>query len=430
MPDADRTIADATCTACGCLCDDIVLTVSNHRIVAAEHACPIGAAWFLADHGPGDRPIATIEGQPATAEQALGRAAEILAKSRSPLIVGLTRTSLETQARAVAIADRLGAAIDPGDSGDSLPRWRAIQRVGIVSATLGEVKNRADVIVFWGVDPITTHPRHLERYSVGPRGRFVPEGRAGRTVVVVDVAPTATSAVADRFVRIVADEQGEVLATLRALVLGVEMPEAEDPVRELAETLKTARYGAFFFGPDLGRSRGGEAVVEDALKLVRDLNHATRFVALTLGGPGNPSGAEAVLTWQAGSPRAVDFSAGFPQFLPDDATAEAMLSQGRADAVLIVADDPTGFLSGEARAHLGRIPTIVIGPDATSRDATVALGSATMGIHSGGTIMRCDGATLPLRPALATTRPSDLEWLTDLERRLTEIPGEPRAISP
>ncbi len=421
MPEAIHAIADATCTACGCLCDDIVLTVRNDQILAAEHACPIGAAWFLADHGPGDRPMAMVEGEPATADDARNRAVEILTKARSPLILGLTRTSLESQAKAVAIADRIGAVIDPGNSADSLPGWQAIQRVGIVSATLGEVKNRADVIVFWGVDPVTTHPRHLERYSVGPRGRFVPEGRAGRTVVVVDHAPTATSAVADRFVRVVPDEQGEVLATLRALVNGVTIPEADDPLQELAETLKTARYGAFFFGPSLGRSRGGAATVEEALKLVRDLNRSTRFVALTLGSAGNATGAEAVLSWQAGSPRAVDFSAGFPQFSPDTATAEAMLSHGMADAALIIADDPAEWLSETAQAHLGRIPTVVIDPGATSRNATVALNSATTGIHAGGTVMRCDGATLPLRPALTTTFPTDLEWLSDLERRLKAI---------
>ena len=116
--------------------------------MAAEHACPIGSAWFLADHGRGDRPPAAIEGRPVSASEAFDRAVEILAGARSPLVLGLARASMEGQAVAVAIADRIGAAIDPSGSADSLPRWRAVQRVGMVSATLGEVKNRADVVVF------------------------------------------------------------------------------------------------------------------------------------------------------------------------------------------------------------------------------------------------------------------------------------------
>lgn len=418
MATESPTIRDATCTACGCLCDDIDLTVRDGRIVAADRACPIGEAWFLADHSRGDRPPATIEGRPATAGEATAHAAEILASARSPLVLGLTRATIEAQRLAVAIADRIGATVDPASSASSLPRWRSVMRVGMVSATLGEVRERADVVVFWGADPVVTHPRHLERYSAGPVGRFVPEGRSGRTLIVVDSEPTPTSAVADRFLRIAPDEAGEILATLRALVRGIDVPHADDPVRDLAETMRSARYGAFFLGAGPGRGRGGSSDVEEALKLVRDLNASTRFVALTMGAPGNAAGAEAVLTWQAGSPVAVDFSEGFPRFLPDDATAEARLSRREADAALIVADDPGSFLSTEARAHLAAIPRILIAPGATAREATVALDAATPGIHAGGTVMRSDGATLPLRPALTSKIPGEAEWLAAILSRL------------
>ena len=103
----------------------------------------------------------------------------------------------------------------------------AVARVGRVSATLGEVKNRADVVVFWGVDPVVTHPRHAERYSVDPPGRFVPEGRAGRTVIVADSRRTATAARADIFLPVDPDRAFETLWALRALVRGVDL----DPAR-------------------------------------------------------------------------------------------------------------------------------------------------------------------------------------------------------
>lgn len=417
MSDSTSPIADATCLACGCLCDDIVLTSRDVRIIEAERACSIGRAWFLADHTRGGRPAATVDGVPATIEDAVIRAASILSASRSPLILGLTRTTLETQRLAVAIADRIGATIDPLGAADSLPRWRAVQRVGMVSATLGEVKNRADVIVFWGVDPVATHPRHLERYSGEPVGRFVPEGRKGRTIVAVDSETTATAEVADSFVRVDRNRQAEALATLRMLARGIE-PDAVDPaLGELAATMRRARYGAFFFGPSLARS----SEIEEALKLVRDLNATTRFVAISMGGPGNPTGAEAVLSWQAGSPRAVDFAVGFPRFLPDEATAELRLSRGETDAALVVADDPAEFLSPDALAYLRTIPTIAIAPAATDRRSTVSLNSATTGIDAGGTVMRCDGATLPLRPALATTLPDDRAWLSAILARLETV---------
>ena len=94
----------------------------------------------------------------------------------------------------VAIADRIGAVLVLGRADEAMPRTLAVQRVGKVSASLGEVKNRADVVVFWGSDPVVTHPRHFERYSVDPPGRFVPRGRAERTLMVADLERTATAA--------------------------------------------------------------------------------------------------------------------------------------------------------------------------------------------------------------------------------------------
>ncbi len=414
MASPDPTLLDVTCTACGCLCDDIGIFVDHDRIVRAERACPVGVSWFLADHSHRDIADATIEGRPASLDEAIGRSAAILKASRSPLILGLTRATLEAQAEAVAIADRLGATIDPAGSADSLPRWRAIQRVGMVSATWGEVRDRADVVIFWGVDPIATHPRHFERYSVDAIGRFVPEGRAGRFVAVVGGAPNATSARADLFVTVPCPEDVEALSILRALVRGKDVP-ASDSMRALASAMVGARYGAFVFG-------AGLEAAEAALTLVRDLNGGgnRRFVALALGSAGNPTGAEATLTWQAGSPVAVDFSRGFPRYLPDEATAEARLRSRRADSALIVADDPRDFLSAEALANLATIPTIAVGPRATdpSRPATVAIASATFGIHEGGDVMRSDGPALPLRPALKTDRPPLRRLLAEIRRVL------------
>lgn len=431
-----RTIEDAACLACGCLCDDLALTVEVGRIVEAANACPIGRAWLLADHGPGGRPEATIEGRPVSRAEALARAAEVLAASRSPLVTGLTGTTIEAQAAAVALADRLGATIDPAHSPDAAPALAAFQRVGRVSATLGEVRNRAEVVVFWGVDPIATHPRHWERYSVAPRGRFVPEGRAGRFVAVVDAERTATAERADRFLRLEPDRQLAALSALRAIVRGARLDPgrveaasgvAFDELVGLAERLKSARYGAFFHGSGLGRAPGGAACAEAALTLVRDLNAvgSRRFVILPLGGPGNATGAEAVLAWQASSPIACDLARGFPRHLPDEATAEARLARGEADAALIVVDDPRDRLSPAARDRLASIPTVVVAPDATdpARAATVGLASATVGIHAGGSVMRCDGVTLPLRPALATDLPTDRDWLASLGERLAPHVG-------
>src|SRR5205814_1363267 len=78
----------------------------------------------------------------------------------------------------------------------------AAQRRGRAGATLGEIRQRADVIVFWDVDPAERYPRFAARYAVEPRGLAAPRGRASRTVIAVDVGAGRGPADADARVAI------------------------------------------------------------------------------------------------------------------------------------------------------------------------------------------------------------------------------------
>jgi formylmethanofuran dehydrogenase subunit B len=294
---------------------------------------------------------------------------------------------------------------------------QAFQRIGRVTASLGEVKNRADVVVFWACDPVTTHPRHLERYSVEPAGRFVPEGRAGRTLMVADDRRTPTSELADLVLPVAADRQFEVLWTLRALLRGAPLSPAGvaeatgvslETLHGWLERMQAARYGAFFHDERL--TSQGTPTVEAAYSLVRDLNVGRRFVTLSLGGPGNPAGAEAVLGWQAGFGSAVSFESGAPASLHGVTSARERLERGEADALLVVGD--CGMV---AAGVIGRVPTIVIGPEATtspsSKGARLVISAARTGLDGGGTVARVDGLMLPLRPPLVGMFPTEADWL-------------------
>src|ERR1700722_11269990 len=171
-----RVVESFACTACGCVCDDLRLTVSGDRIVLAENACVLSEPWLLQQNGE-TPPAAEIEGRPVPPEDAIARAADIFWQARSPLIYGLSRSSTDGQRAAVTLAESLGATIDTSASQCHTPSVIAQQQVGKVSGTLGEVRNRADLVVFWGADPVITHPRHWERYSVNSSGRFIPGGR-------------------------------------------------------------------------------------------------------------------------------------------------------------------------------------------------------------------------------------------------------------
>ena len=111
---------------------------------------------------------------------------KFFAALESPLIYGLSRSSTPGQRSAVRLADELGATIDTTASTCHAPSIMAVQAVGESTATLGEIKNRSDLVIYWGSDPLVSHPRHLERFVDAP-GMFVPAGRRDRHLVVVDV---------------------------------------------------------------------------------------------------------------------------------------------------------------------------------------------------------------------------------------------------
>jgi formylmethanofuran dehydrogenase subunit B len=433
-----QQIDDATCLACGCMCDDIRLEVQQNRIVRAEGACPIGRRWFQADRPP-DVASCKINGRPAEFDEGLEHAASLLCEAQHALVCGLAGATCEAQRVAVSLADCLGARLDAGNSATAMLA-AAIQSAGMVTATLGEVRHRADMVIFWNVDPATTHPRHLERYSLNCSGEFVPRGRADRLCVVVSSSRTPTADAADLFLQLRPNAEAAALDKLRALANENEDSTASEPDdqkaaeptgmepgrwRELIERMKAASYGAIFFEPD--------SATESLLLLVRDMNRHTRFVALPLGGPGNSSGGHQVLTWQTGYSSPVDFAAGYPRHDDGHHSAEQLILAAQVDALLVVAQDPIAdpftTLSESARARVAHIPAVVL-HTADCRPPgrpTVEFTVATPGIHTGGRVFRSDGVVLPLRQAISAPYPNAESLLIKLQARVRQTLSAPRS---
>jgi formylmethanofuran dehydrogenase subunit B len=425
---SEKIIEDATCTFCGCLCDDIALSLAGSRITSARNACALGQSWFV-NRPPDDRPACTIEGEPSTVDQGVERAAQLLLAARYPLVFGLSATTTAAQRRAVVIADRIRGCVGSTSDSDGSIATIAFQEVGQVACTLGEIKNRSDLIIFWGSDPTVTHPRHFERYSVSAEGEFVGAGRAARYCVVVDSSKTATADLADQFILIKPGKDFEAFWTLRALIKGIELDaeeiEAQTGVsladwRALLSRITQAKYGALLYGAGSWRAGADHLSSHAMLALVRDLNDLTRFVCMPMIAGGNLVGAENVLTWQTGYPSPVSLTLGYPRYGPGEYNAAIMLGRAEPDAVLVVGGDPARSLSTAAREHLSRLPAVVLVPDGmpAHEGATVVFHTATYGINTSGTVYRMDGVPIPLRPAVTSTLPSDEEVLSAIENSI------------
>jgi formylmethanofuran dehydrogenase subunit B len=426
-----KVVEDATCTFCGCVCDDITLKVQGEKIVEAKAACVLGKSWFL-EHQVEHRPSCLIDGRPATVEEGIEAAARILAAARYPIIYGLSDTTCEAQRVAVGIADWIAGTVDTTTSVCHGPSGMAFQGVGEVTCSLGEIRNRGDLIIFWGGNPAESHPRHFTKYSLMPKGMFLPNGRKDRTAVLVDVRKTKSAKAADLFLQIKPRKDFEGLWTLRALAQGIPLDPAHVenatgiPLavwQDLMDRMKRAKFGVILFGMGLTMTRGKHVNSEALLALTRDMNRYTRFVCKPMRGHGNVTGADNVVSWRTGYPFGVNLSRGYPRFNPGEYTTADTLARGEADAAMIIASDPMANFSQPAREHLSKIPYIALDPKETptTRQAKVAFCTATYGINVPGTVYRMDDIPIPLRPAFDSPHPSDFEVLKGIERRVREL---------
>jgi formylmethanofuran dehydrogenase subunit B len=340
-------------------------------------------------------------------------AADLLRAAKRPLVYLAPGLTNEAVREAAALADVLGAALDSVTSDTAMGAILAAQERGRASATLGEVRQRADVVVWWGVDPAHRYPRYAERYAPMPRGVHTPDGRASRTVIAVDVGDALAPADADRRFLLPPDDELATLAALRALVVAA--PDAghapqhdADPLaaaiwaraRVLAPALVGGQYILVVADaePASGASPADHVRVSALIALVQAMNGPTRAAISLLRAGGNRSGADAVLTAQTGYPAAVDFSRGVPRYRPFDGTASQLAARGEIDAVVIAgraADAPAAV-----SALLTAVPAVLIGPAASAATLgprSVAIDAGHAGVHDAGTAMRMDDVPLPLR---------------------------------
>ena len=419
MSPAEPSLGPLTCAGCGCLCDDLELRAGEGGPPEPRGACALGAEW-LAARLEVAAPAARIGGREVGLEEAIGEAAEILGAARLPLLYGLGEASCEAQRAAVALAEALGGAIDSAGALLDGPDGRAVAELGASTATIGDVRDRAELVVAWRVDPALTHPRLLERLGLERE----PRGRSGRGLVVVDAEPTATAAEADAFIALPAGHDAEALWMLRARARGLELEPAEAlPATELdglLERLRSVDNAAILHGAAL--AGGGSAALPGSLALhsaVRELGRLAHVVTLRLRGEGNAAGAEAVLAWQTGFPSAVSLAGGHPVSMPGELDAAGLLERREVDAAMVVGSDPLSHLPAGAAEGLRAVPSVTV--DAreteTAAGARVAFTTAAAGLHVAATAHRMDGVPVPLPAPLPASRPSDVEVLEAIAAR-------------
>ena len=427
-------IKDVVCPFCGCLCDDLDVEVEGNRIVRIDNACTLGSKTMMGDHRL-KTPIRRNgdHWEETTYDAAIEEAAQILLDADRPVLYGWSSTHGEAQSLGVHLAELIGGVIDSTTSVCHGPSILAIQEVGHPGCTLGQVKNRADLIIYWASNPIDAHPRHMSRYTTYATGFFVKDAQRDRKVIVVDTRRTQSADVADEFVKIKPGGDYAVLSALRAIVRGrgdVVPSEVAGVSREqlvrVADMCKAAKFGAIFFGLGLTMTAGKNKNVRNAIELTDELNRHTKFIISPMRGHWYVYGSNEVFTWMTGYPYAIDFARGIAFYNPGETTVVDILSRGECDACLVVSSDPAAHFPRSCVQHLAKIPVIQIDPhpNATTHLCRLQIPGSVAGIDAEGTAYRMDGVPIRMKSIITTGVPNDTEILQKLYNRIREVKGE------
>lgn len=422
-----RVVEDVVCSFCGDLCDYLVIEVEGNKIVRNVGGCAISSAKFLNYHRHRILKPYVREGGKlieVSLDEALDKAAEILVNSKYPLIFGLSSTDVETNKYAIELAELTHGVVDNTSVFCHGPTALAVQEVGTVRCTFGVVINLADLIVFWGCNPLEAHVNHIAR-NILREGRFVKE-RKERKIVVVDTRKTPTTNLADLFIQVEPGRDYELLTALRMAIkeLDIEVPTIAGVPREevlkLAEIMRTARYGVIFFGVGLTMTGAKYRNLVAVLRLVQELNEWTKFAVIPMRGHYNVAGANQVSLWTTCYPYAVDYVRRFPRMIIGVTSSTDLLANGDVDAALIIASDPVAHLPKKAVEHLSKIPVIVIDAkwSLTTAFADVIIPGAYVGIECEGTAYRMD--ELPIRLKKVVDPPPGVLPDSEVLRRLVE----------
>ncbi len=405
------------CTGCGLLCDDIEAEAEKNRINKVHTACRIGVAHMKESKGEATFQVDNKSVDEATA---ISEAAAILKNAKNPLIFGLGASTNEAQKIAIKLAKKINATLDDTSSFCLGSLAEALIHEKIKTCTLDDVRNKADVIIYWGTDPSDSHPRLLSKYSYFPRGSEKQRGwEEERTSIAVDVRKSHTAKICGNyFFQVPPKGDTEFIDAIIAGISG-KLPKTSynfPPKRilELANILKGAKFGVIFVGRGLIYSLEN---LEPLFRLMKILNEKANFHLLPMVGNYNTMGFNENLFAETGYVNSVKFENDTVKHGPEYSIVESLKAK-TVDAALIIGSDPLSILPGTIAKNLLEIPVITIDPyeTLTSRNSKVYINTAISGVEADGSATRMDGVKVSFKPVIETNHPSDEVIL----RKITE----------
>jgi formylmethanofuran dehydrogenase subunit B len=284
----------------------------------------------------------------------LERAAALLDGANLPVIGGLL-TDIAGAEAAIALAQKLDGVIDHA-AGEGLARASQIMReMGGCPASLGEARNRADLIVLIGEAPLKRDPDLLDALFPEEEGLPRPGGNPRELILLGCKAAKVESRVPVTTIAPPGIDLPTLVSLLAAALMehrtGVEDSETEAKLASLVARFRNAAFPVFVISP----CELDEHVLRTVLGIVRHLCLTIRAATLSMPAPGNADGVNLCSAWTCGVPVRTRFTKGLPEHDPWRYGAQRLIESGEADALLwIDALGPNEF--GRPQG----VPTVVL----------------------------------------------------------------------
>lgn len=362
------------CTGCALLCEDVEVYDDEVR-----DACRIGTAHIMSRQ----QIDPMVDRKVVDMDAAIKSALDILSHAEKPVFVGFGNSITETQQAGIKLAGKIDASIKTFHTGI----FEVILNNRVKTCTLSEVRDYADVIVFWGCDPMNTHPRLLSKYAYYPRGEKRQRGwEEDRVAITIDLRESHTASICREAHKIHPDQNVEFIGALIDALHNKVPKTTYDKKRilKLAGTLKKAEFGVIFAGTDM------TAPQDLIIRLMDELNEVSNFHILPLSPGYNLRSIAAQLHGRPDGGRDVR----------------------EADCILCLGFD----LMNSLPVHDINGKMIVIDPNETltSRYADVVIPCAGGGVDCAGSAVRMDGIEVDLPGIRESERISDASIMNQL----------------
>jgi formylmethanofuran dehydrogenase subunit B len=288
------------------------------------------------------------------------------------------------------LAQRVGGTLDSASSFSYGTLIGGILGGDLPTCSLAEVKDKADLLVYWGADPPNTHPRHLSLHSYYAYADYNPAGWYPRvTLACVEVRRTELSSMSKPVFRL---KPGGDKAFTEAIV-----GEAQDEsgmARTFGELVRKSHFCVVFCGLGLVHGLGGD--FRSFLRMMQTLGESTRMAVIPIISETNMRGFCRLLHQKTGRVNSVTFGGSTA-----GGGGQSFLEQVRgrsADCIVIIGSDPFSELPHSVMSNLAAAKVICLSPFATpsTMAADVVVPTALTGVECAGSVLRMDGVEVAL----------------------------------